>query len=255
MLSPATPRMRSSLLDIFAKAIKDGDSNCVESMLTNGSIDANVRLPRQLNPPALPYAARWNQKAVVDVLLRFGARINDTDDDGRTACHVVHQDDCGAAAETDVTVLASLLAHQPNLELECKRGRTPLENALAVNGDWRTSVMLIEAGASLERVSQHLCHLATTSTTAIRALLRRGVASANCVIANNAHRCMWPPSLVATCRTAQQRSKCSSTSVVLTWRPATCGTVRALTSLGRRTMPMQFVASSRLARICNQFTI
>jgi ankyrin repeat protein len=42
---------------------------------------------------------------VVDVLLRFGARIDDTDDDGRTACHVV-------PSRRNADMLALLLTHQ-----------------------------------------------------------------------------------------------------------------------------------------------
>jgi hypothetical protein len=48
---------------------------------------------------------------------------------------------------------------------------------------------LIEADASLAR----LCHLATTSTSAIQALLRRGVVVSELRDGEQAHRCMWPP--------------------------------------------------------------
>jgi hypothetical protein len=38
-------------LENFAKAIEDGDSTLVESLLASGSIDVNARLPRLFNPP------------------------------------------------------------------------------------------------------------------------------------------------------------------------------------------------------------
>jgi hypothetical protein len=40
-----------SLLEDFAKAIEQGDSNQIDLLLVNGSIDINARLPRQNNPP------------------------------------------------------------------------------------------------------------------------------------------------------------------------------------------------------------
>jgi ankyrin repeat protein len=156
-----------SLLEDFAQAIKEGDSTRVESLLANDSVDVNARLPRKKNSPALVFAAELERKDVVDVLLRFGARIDDTDDDGRTACHF--------AAIRHHDLLASLLAHRPNLALENGRGRTSLQVSLNF-GDVRISEMLIEAGAPLDGVDRRqLCQLAAKSTSAIQTLLRRGV--------------------------------------------------------------------------------
>jgi ankyrin repeat protein len=164
----------SFLPEHFAQAIKDGNSTLIESLLANGSIDANARLPGYANPPALILATTCDERAVVDVLLRFGARIDDIDDRGRTACHV--------AAYGNAEMLALLLAHKPNVGLRCQDGNTPLENSLSfdidsgehMNDFERIALMLIEAGAPLEDV-HGLCHLAATSTSAIRALHRRGV--------------------------------------------------------------------------------
>jgi ankyrin repeat protein len=166
-----------SLLEDFAKAIEDGELPRIESLLANGSIDANARLPRPRNPPALVLAAgltngMCEQKDIVEALLRFGARINDIDDEGLTACHAAAQgvDDTG-----DVDVVESLLAHQPNLELKCGNGNTVLVTAFKWS-HYAISTMLIEAGASLERVDRRfLCQLAAESTSAIRTLLRRDV--------------------------------------------------------------------------------
>jgi ankyrin repeat protein len=156
------------LLEDFANAIVHNDLSRIELLLANGSIDANARLPRALNPPALVFAADLGLKDVVDLLFRFGARIDDTDDDGYTACH--------AAARGHADVLELLLAHHPDLGLECKSGRTPLQYSFIFDGGELISIMLIEAGASLDGVERHfLCQLAAHSTSAIRTLLRRGV--------------------------------------------------------------------------------
>jgi ankyrin repeat protein len=156
----------SFLID-FANACDRDDLSLVESLLANGSIDANARLPRNGRPPALVLAARIGRKAIVDVLLRSGARIDDTDDDGLTACHVV-------AARGNAELLALLLARRPNLELTCKSGRTSLNDSFR-RDEQHISMMLIEAGAPLEAVNRHLLCPLATSTSAIRTLLRRGV--------------------------------------------------------------------------------
>jgi ankyrin repeat protein len=103
-----------SLLEDFAQAIKEGDSTRVESLLSNDSIDVNSRLPRTRIRQRCCSLHELGRKDVVDVLLRFGARIDDTDDDGRTACHV-------AAFVAKHDLLASLLTHRPNLALEVRQ--------------------------------------------------------------------------------------------------------------------------------------
>jgi ankyrin repeat protein len=163
-------RRMSSLLAEFANAIERNNVSRIESLLKNGSIDVNARLPRKKNPPALVVAARLGRKDVVDVLLRFGARIDDAGDDGRTACHV--------AATGQADVLALLLAHQPNLGLRCKSGQTPLNRSLMFHDGERDRIamMLIDAGAPHDQFDrQNLCPLAVQSTSAIQTLLRHGV--------------------------------------------------------------------------------
>jgi ankyrin repeat protein len=159
--------MSDSLLEDCADAIERGDSSMIESLLSSGSIDINARLPRTSNPPALVLAARLGQTGVVDVLLRCGARIDSTDDNKRTACHASA---CGYA-----DVLALILAHKPSLTRKCENGRTPLHYSL-VHGSALTSTMLLDAGAPLEGIDRrHLCYVASESTSAIRALIRRGI--------------------------------------------------------------------------------
>jgi hypothetical protein len=97
-----------SSLEEFAKAIEDGDSSIVESLISSGSVDVNARLPRPFQPPALVLAAECGRKEIVDILLRANARVNETDERGSTACHA-------AAKRGHHDVLALLLARQPNL--------------------------------------------------------------------------------------------------------------------------------------------
>jgi ankyrin repeat protein len=158
-----------SVLDEFADAIDRNDLPRIESLLANGLVDANARLRRKAfyrRLPALSLAAGLEHNDVVGLLLRFGARIDDADACGFTACHVVACDHADA--------LAFLLTHKPNLALKCYRGLTPLEYSF-LNVDKRCSMMLIEAGAPLEGVDRrNLCRLAD-SVSAIQTLLRRGV--------------------------------------------------------------------------------
>ena len=80
-------RSRMSSLEEFAKAIEDGNSSIVESLISSGSVDVNARLPRPFQPPALVLAAACGEAELVDILLRANARVDDADRIGLTACH------------------------------------------------------------------------------------------------------------------------------------------------------------------------
>jgi ankyrin repeat protein len=160
-----------SSLEEFAKAIECDKSSMIESLISRGVVDVNARLPCKSRPPALVLAARNVRKKIVRILLRAKARIDETDERGRTACHV-------AAKRGRSDVLALLLARQPNLAAVDVNGETSFCFALRSchNDDGRCALMLLEAGASLERADPfHLCRFAATSTAAIQALINRGV--------------------------------------------------------------------------------
>jgi ankyrin repeat protein len=163
-----------SSLDDFADAIEKNDLSRINALLTDGAIDINARLPRprKSNPPALVLAARLGRIDVVPVLLRFGARIDETDERGCTACHV--------SASGDGDVLELLLAHQPrpNLGIRCLAGRTALDVAFPheSHGNTYNGLMLINAGASVEHVAiGRLCLMASMSVMSLQVLLARGV--------------------------------------------------------------------------------
>jgi ankyrin repeat protein len=162
-----------NLREDFAKAIEQGDSNQIESLLASGSIDINARLPRPFNPPPLVFAVKCEARcvAVVEMLLSAGAHIDGVDENVNTACHVETR---------NVDLLALLLAHRPNLDIKNSDNKSPLQ--ISLNGThsqsrYRISVMLINAGASLDGVpdSAVAIPLASLSTVVIRALVNRGV--------------------------------------------------------------------------------
>jgi ankyrin repeat protein len=164
-----------SLLEDFANAIEIGDSTQIQSLLTNGSIDVNARLPRMLNPPPLVFAVQCDACGVdiVEMLLSAGADIDDVDDFWRTACYA-------AAVVRRVDLLAVLLAHRPNLDIKSTAtNQTALAFSLDASEKDFISLMLINAGASLDVSRGSLCWLASRSTAAIEALLNRG-----CVVRN-----------------------------------------------------------------------
>jgi ankyrin repeat protein len=160
-----------SLLDDFANAIEEGDSSQIESFLEKGSIDINARLPRKFNPPPLVLAVtscKARRVDVVELLLQAGAHIDGVDDTNQTACHA-------ATFSRDVDVLTVLLARRPNLEIKANLYKqSPLEMSIASQSNHdHVAVMLINAGASFDNI--FLCEVAAKGTSAIQALLNRGV--------------------------------------------------------------------------------
>jgi ankyrin repeat protein len=161
----------SFLIEAFAQAIENHQIDFAEfeSMIANGSIDANVRLPRANRPPALMRAALFGRNEIVEILLKAGARIDDCDDEGHNACH---------AAMINIHTLQLLLAHRPNLALLNARGRERgiLEHALTHTVDQEIWIALVKAGAPLGNVPADLiCMLAARSAPALQSLIDRGV--------------------------------------------------------------------------------
>jgi ankyrin repeat protein len=136
----------------------------VELMLSTGAVDANVRLA-DTGLPALAVAVSHNQKAVVELLLRFNARVDDCDIVGQTATH-------WAASMGMADVLAMLLAARPNLALRSVISGTPLECS-AHSYSEQCAMLLIEAGAPLQGVFLH--HVAVCGPAVVQALVNRGV--------------------------------------------------------------------------------
>lgn len=75
-------------IDDLAKAIDVGDSARVQYLIATRLVDANARLPRARQPPALVHAAFHKRRDIVDILLHAGAHIDSATNGGMTACHV-----------------------------------------------------------------------------------------------------------------------------------------------------------------------
>lgn len=156
--------------DDLIKAIKAGDANLVQSLLESNSDPAwcaNAPL-RSVGPTTIPLvlAARRGHVAVVDVLLRGGACVDNVDDSGQTACHA-------AVVGGHVSVVATLIAHGATLlpALELALGDDDEERQLP---NLAIVTMLIKAGAPIDN-GRLLCRAAAMSCDVIRALLDRGV--------------------------------------------------------------------------------
>jgi ankyrin repeat protein len=168
-----TNRSGSGFLDDFVSAIESNDLNLIESLLSHGKVDASAA--GNNSSPVLVHAARSGRVQIVELLLHAGARIDDVDDNGQSACHV-------AAMVRHIGVMRCLLAHRPNLSLKTKNGSTALEIAMQIiphrsDGDVEDiTLLLIRAGASLDEVNcAILCQFAASSTTAIQILMDHNV--------------------------------------------------------------------------------
>jgi ankyrin repeat protein len=137
------------LVEDFANAIEDRDSIFVESLLANGEVDANARLPRENNPPALVFATLTRNAVIAKLLLDAGARIDDVDDNGDSACHVAARFDHSFAFGMRV-----LLKHRPNLALRNTNDKTALQIAFQLPSRHNfheddLALLLIREGAPL----------------------------------------------------------------------------------------------------------
>jgi hypothetical protein len=92
----------------FATAIEENDSPLIKSLLAKREVDANARLPRRFNPPALVHASRYCRVAIVELLLNAAlASTTLTIED----CRLATLRQCMA----DSDVMRLLVAHRPNL--------------------------------------------------------------------------------------------------------------------------------------------
>jgi serine/threonine-protein phosphatase 6 regulatory ankyrin repeat subunit B len=162
--------MSNRLLEIFADSIERDDINLIKSMLSNREVDANCRVPREHHPPALVHAVHCGSVDVVELLLNAGARIDDVDVGGRSACHI-------AAMRGHAGMLPLLLPHRPNLALKEKYGQTALRIAIRMLffNTGNAVALLVRAGSPLDHITGELCQVAASSVSAVQALLDRGV--------------------------------------------------------------------------------
>jgi ankyrin repeat protein len=151
------------------EAIEQNCIDAVRSMIESvaNPIDLNACLDS--SPPPLVLAAQLGHAEIVDLLLQAGAHVDVVDSKRRTACHV-------AATNGRAGVLQLLLAQRPNLSLEDCERKTPLESSFDIINNGTISIMLVDAGAPIEKVRRDLlCELCALSAAAIHELVRRNV--------------------------------------------------------------------------------
>jgi ankyrin repeat protein len=135
----------------FARAIQIGNVEKVKELVDSGIVEINSRLPRCFYPTALMHATSFNQCAIVQYLLQNNALLDEVDDQGKTACYLAFE-------------LSTTYQYPPN----------------AANTSRNIFSLLLAAGSSLSGFTEKdLCYCASTSTTAIQALLDRRVVIRN----------------------------------------------------------------------------
>ena len=122
-------------------AIAYGDAEIVDVLAK--CMDVNEREPRLRRTP-LHIAVKWDNFAIVRILLENGARVNDVSDDNLTALHI-------AVANRSSAMVALLLENGADVDPEVKFcGKTPLYMAVDYNCP-RIVDMLLRAGASIKK--------------------------------------------------------------------------------------------------------
>jgi ankyrin repeat protein len=160
----------------FAEAIQRNDLTSIKSWLSSGKVDANAII---FEKTLLDFAAELGRKSVVELLLNAGARIDDVNSRGQSACHV-------AASMGDTGTMRVLLAHRPSLALKNKDGKSALQVAIcsgnresgmfSFNENDDVAMLLIRAGASLDELNRdELCRFAAINTAAIQLLMNRNI--------------------------------------------------------------------------------
>jgi ankyrin repeat protein len=115
------------------------------------------------------YAAELSRIDIIESILKAGARIDECNDSGATACHA-------AVTYRHVDALKLLLTHGPNLAQLDANGHGLVEYSLRYTEEEKIWIMLVEAGAPLNDIPANLMSLfATRSTTALQSLINRGV--------------------------------------------------------------------------------
>jgi ankyrin repeat protein len=168
--------MSERVLDDFLAAIDGNDSTMVKAMLSSRAVDANARLAELMNAPVLVRAAFKANVDIVELLLNAGARIDDVDNFGNSACHF-------AAVGNRVETMRLLLTHRPNLALlRNLYGKTVLQEAIHafstqyVDKSDDLVMFLIRSGASLLDLNRgDWCRLAAISKATLQLAMDRNV--------------------------------------------------------------------------------
>ena len=125
----------------ICEAVKSGDINGVQNLLTNSS-NANSICPGVMaDMPVLSAAARHGGAEIVQALIKAGADVNGANEAGFTALH-------NAAHEGHTAVARVLLQAGASVDAKTSDGDSPLHSA-AIGGRTEVVALLLSAGASV----------------------------------------------------------------------------------------------------------
>jgi ankyrin repeat protein len=165
-------QLQKTILERFADAIANGNCASLQSLIDNGSVDANTKIPWLRNSPALVYAVRYYQLRIARLLLEAGARIDEGDAGGVTACHAAAFI-CKSYENLAYDMFVLLLSYCPNLDLEEYSGRNVLRASFDGASSDRITALLIDAGCNL--ATFNLTSLAAKGPKVIQSLIDRGI--------------------------------------------------------------------------------
>jgi ankyrin repeat protein len=148
-------------------AINENNIVTASSLISSGSVNLNGKLL------PLHHAARRGRVEIMTMLLDAGADINAVDKDRNTACHVAIWND-------QFDALKLLVERGANLSVvdSDSNGRSLLSIVAQYGKDERFAVLLLDAGAPLDRLSNDLLlmsMLLVNSVAVFNRLLARGV--------------------------------------------------------------------------------
>jgi ankyrin repeat protein len=154
--------------DELAIAIENGDLEHVAKLIESPSFDFQRQFRARIGmTTATVFAAIRNQKAILQMLFDAGANINDCDRSGTTPCHA-------AVRRGHTRLVAWLIERGADLTLRDSNNRSMLFMSASFRTD-AMSLLLIEAGASLDDDIDALCRVAGISVKLVRLLLARNI--------------------------------------------------------------------------------
>jgi ankyrin repeat protein len=149
---------KGKLLD----AIHKNDTVTASSLISSGSVNLNGK------PWPLHSAAGFGRVEVMTMLLDAGADINAVDDRRRTACHL-------AIGFNEFDALKFLVERGANLGVVDSGGHSLLAFVAKHDKDERFAILLLDAGAPLDDLSNGELMRLVTSVAVFNRLMARGV--------------------------------------------------------------------------------